>query len=261
MNLKAIAKGTKAFLKKNNSKFLLGFGISGGVTAAIFAVKATPKAMTLIQERKEELNLEEDEKLDAKEVILTVWKEYIPAAVIGGVSILCLIGSHSANTRRNAALATAYTISESAFREYRDKAIDIVGEAKEKEIRDAIAKDKIQKNPVSHNEVHVTQKGNTLIYEPLSGRYFKGDIEKIRRAVNELNRDMISNTDPFGTGFVTLNDFYILIGLAETQLGDTLGWNFEVGMIEVWFSAQVADNDEPCLVLNFNEAPRYDFNR
>lgn len=261
MNVQSVVKGTGRFFKKNSSKILLGFGISGGVTACVLAVKATPKAIELIQKKKEELDLEPEDTLDTKEVILTVWKCYIPAFVIGGMSILCVIASHSSEVRRNAAIASAYTISESTFRNYRNKVMDIVGEEKEKEVRDAVVKDQLNKNPVSNTEVYMTQKGNTLIFEPISGRYFRGDFDKVFRAINEINHEILRNSDPFSNGYATLNDFYILIGLPETSMGDTLGWRMDMGMIEVKPSAQIADNGEPCLAIVYTQEPVYDFDR
>ncbi|MFR8351429.1 MAG: DUF6353 family protein [Blautia obeum] len=45
-------------------------------------------------------------------------------------------------------------------------------------MKDAVAKDKVEKNPVVTREVIITEKGNTLCYDAISGRYFKSDIEK-----------------------------------------------------------------------------------
>ncbi|MDE8707678.1 DUF6353 family protein, partial [[Ruminococcus] torques] len=92
--------------------------------------------------------------------------------------------------RRNAALATAYTLSESALNDYQEKVIEMFGEKKNEAVKDAIAKDKVEKNPVVTREVIITEKGNTLCYDAVSGRYFKGDIEKFKKAECELNRQM-----------------------------------------------------------------------
>ena len=53
-------------------------------------------------------------------------------------------------------------------------------------MRDAIAKDRIDKNPVSSREVIITEKGNTLCYDAVSGRYFKSDIDKLKRLKSSL---------------------------------------------------------------------------
>lgn len=252
VNIKALVETGKTVLKKRAPEVLTGVGIAGMITTTIFAVKATPKAMMLIEERKLDLDVE---KLGAVETVKTVWPCYIPAAVTGVVSISCLVGASSVNMRRNAALATAYALSESTLKDYQDKVVETIGEKKITEVRDAIAKDKIDKNPVTGSEVLVTEKGDTLCYEPLSGRYFKSDIERIKRALNELNMMLIKN------GYISLNDFYCEIGLGETKLGEELGWRIENDMIDIHFSTHLASNGEPCLVVDFLKPPVYDYDR
>jgi hypothetical protein len=59
--------------------------------------------------------------------------------------------------------------------------------------------------------------------------------------------------------YVSLNDFYGEIGLEPIQLGDELGWNVDQGLIELEFSSQLSENNEPCLVINYNIAPKYGY--
>lgn len=182
-----------------------------------------------------------------------LWICYIPAAVTGTVSIACLIGANSVNARRNAALATAYTLSESALKEYQEKVIETIGEKKEQAVRDALAKDKLEQNPVTNREVIITERGDTLCFDVVSGRYFKSDIEKLKKAVNELNRQMRDEM------YISLNEFYYEIGLSGIGIGDDLGWNIDNGYIEPSFSSQLSENGTPCLVIGYHVEPRYDF--
>ena len=126
-NLSKIAKGIRMSISKHSPEILTGIGIAGMVTTTVMAVRATPKALILIEERKEEIDVD---KLTPIELIKATWTCYIPAAITGGLSIICLIGASSVNTRRNAALATAYTLSESALKEYQGKVIETIGEKK-----------------------------------------------------------------------------------------------------------------------------------
>jgi hypothetical protein len=180
--------------------------------------------------------------------------------ITGSVSVACLLGSNSVNAKRNAALATAYKLSETAFTEYRDKVADVIGEKKEKTVRDKISEDKVKENPVTKTEVIITGKGQTLFFEPLSSRYFYSNLDLIQRAENKLNKEII--TDAFDAG-VTVNDFYTEIGLPTTATGDNLGW--KVGyMIDIYPSAQMCEEGtdhegEPCIVLNYTNPPKYEF--
>lgn len=250
---KEIAKSflsLKTAIKKHSPEILTGIGIAGMITTTVMAVRATPKALILIEERKEEIGAE---KLEAMDMVKTTWACYIPAAITGTLSVACLIGASSVNARRNAALATAYTLSESALKDYQGKVIEMFGEKKNEAVKDAVAKDKVEKNPVVTREVIITEKGNTLCYDAISGRYFKGDIDKIKKAECELNRQMRDEM------YVSLNDFYYEVGLDNIKIGDELGWNIDNGYINLSFSSQLAGDGTPCLVIDYSIAPRYDF--
>lgn len=256
--LSKLARDVRLSVSKHSPEILIGFGIAGMLTTTVLAVKATPKALQLIEERKEELEVE---SLTPVETVKTTWKCYIPAAISGAVSIACVVGANSVNARRNAALATAYKLSETAFTEYRDKVTETIGEKKERVVRDKVSEEQVKKNPVSNTEVIVTGRGNTLFFEPLSSRYFYSDLEKIKRAVNKLNYEI--NTSPFHNEGVTLNDFYDEVGLPGTMTGDGLGWTIGTGLIDIYPSAQLVEEGEehegePCIVLNYTNPPRYD---
>lgn len=249
--LKRTIKSAGRVLTKYSPGILTGIGITGMIGATFMAVKATPKALYLIEAKKEESEVEE---LTPVETIKTCWKCYIPATLTTVVSAACLIGASTVNAKRNAALATAYSISEAALREYQEKVVEVVGEKKEKAVRDAVAKNQIERDPVTKSEVVIIDSNsNTLCYEPLSGRYFKSTIDKIKKAEIKLDRQMIQEM------YVSLNDFYWEIGLDETDLGDKMGWNLSKGYMDLSFSSQLADDGTPCAVIVYGIPPVYDY--
>ena len=249
--LKRTIKSVERVLTKYSPGILTGIGITGMIGATFMAVKATPKALYLIETKKEEAEVEE---LTSVETIKTCWKCYIPAALTTVVSAVCLIGASTVSAKRNAALATAYSISEAALREYQEKVVEVIGEKKEKVVRDAVAKDQIERDPVTKSEVVIIDSNsNTLCYEPLSGRYFKSTIDKIKKAEIKLDRQMIQEM------YVSLNDFYWEIGLDGTDLGDKMGWNLSKGYMDLSFSSQLADDGTPCAVIVYGIPPVYDY--
>lgn len=253
MNKKSISNFVKTVgdkLSEHSPEILTGIGITGLLSTTILAVKATPKALRLIDEKKEEMNTDE---LTNTEVVKTCWKCYIPAAVTASVSVACLIGANSVNSKRNAVLATAYKLSESAFSEYKEKVIETIGEKKEGEVRDKIAKGRIEQNPVKNNEVIITGKGDVLCYDIVSGRYFKSDVDKIRKAENTLNKKLMNDM------YCSLNEFYDLIGLPFTQMGFELGWNVNDSLVEIEFSTQLSEDDTPCVVIQYSVLPKCDY--
>lgn len=249
-NLSKFTQSVQQSASKHAPEILVGIGIAGWVTTAVLVGKATPKALELIEAKKQETG---EDKLSVVDTVKTTWKCYAPAALTGTMATVCLIGSSNVSLKRNAALATAYKLTETAFTEYKDKVVETIGEKKEKVIKDKIAKEQIEKNPVSKNEIIITDKGNTLCYEALSGRYFKCDIDRIHKAENEINRKL----NLFW--YVSLNEFYSEIGLKGTELGEQLGWNADRGLVQLELSSHVTDNGEPALVINYNIMPVYDF--
>lgn len=262
---KSIGQG----LSKHSPEILTGLGIAGMITTTVLAVKATPKALDLIETEKRERYVEEKGSIDVDpyfldyhkplpsklDYIKVAWKPYIPAALTGVFSIACLIGASSVHVRRNAAIATAYKLSETALTEYREKVIETIGEKKEKDVRDKVAKGRVENNPVSKNEVIITKKGETLCMDYLSKRYFKSDIHQIKRAINELNRQMLNDM------YVSLNDLYDELGLDHIPLGYELGWKIDDGYIDLDLSSQIADDGTPCIVVGYTVAPRRDYSK
>lgn len=247
-SLTTITRNIRIAMKKHSPEILTGIGIAGMITTTVMAVQATPKALILIEEKK---NDEHTDKLTPVETVKAAWVCYIPAAVTGVMSVVCLVGASSVNARRNAALATAYTLSESALKGYREKVIETIGEKKERDVRDTIAKDQVTKNPVIGREIIITDRGNTLCLDVLSKRYFKSDIDKIRKAENELNRQMRDEM------FISLNEFYDELGLDHIEIGDDFGWDIDNGYIDLDFSSQLTDDGTPCLVIGHNNKPDY----
>lgn len=255
LNLSDVAKSITMATKKHSPEILTGFGIAGMVTTTVMAVMATPKALDLLAEVKEQHAEDTDKKAFSKDVITKVAPVYIPSVLIGSVSISCLIGASRVNFKRNAALVTAYKLSETALKEYQDKVVETIGAKKEEKVRDAIAKDRIQANPVEPGKVILTEKGNTLCYDWMSGRYFRSDVEKLRKAENEINRRLLTYD------YISLNELYDEIGLDHTGTGDQVGWRVDKGLVKLEFSSQLTRDDEPCLVMKYECAPEYGYDQ
>lgn len=248
-NIMAAARTLGIFADKHAPAILTGIGITLMITTTGLAVCATPKAHEKIKEKRRS----KGENLTPVEVVKTVWTDYIPAAASGAAGTACLIGSTRMSGKRYAALAAAYSLSEASRIEFREKATQVLGEKKMQSINDAVAKEQIEKNPVRKNEIILTGNGNTLCYDALSGRYFYSDIEKIKRAENTINYRMR------GEMYISLNDFYDEIGLDRNDLGDSLGWTVDKGMIQLWFSSQLTKEGVPVLVINYENPPEYDY--
>lgn len=259
LNLSKVAKNMQHTLGRYSPQILTGIGVAGMITTVVLAVKATPKALELIEDKKEELDAG---KLTVVDTVKAAWKPYVPAVVTGVLSTVCIIGGNAVGTRRTAALAAAYKISETALHEYKDAVVETIGEEKAKEIKEKVAQNKLDKNPVVEKQIIVTNKGTFLCYDSLSGRYFQSDMETIRKAQNDINDYL------FSEDYASLNMFYDFLGLEHTRLGAELGWKIDSGTLQIEFDSTLASDKSqgiapgtPCLVLDYNVAPKYEFDK
>lgn len=230
-------------------EIFMGIGIAGMVASTALAIKSTPRALEIIEEEQKEL----DEILEPIDKVKLTWKCYIPTLLVGGVSVICLIWGNRVSVKRYTALAAACSLSETAFREYRGRVIEKLGEQKEKEIHSEIAAERMKDNPVSQHKVIETGCGTDLCFDLLSGRYFYSDVQKLEKIVNELNRRMRDEMT------ISLNDYYWEINLDAIGIGDTLGWNIDTGYIELDYDTKLTKDNKPCIVVRHVNPPFYEY--
>lgn len=266
MELGSKAKQIGFILDKHSPAILTSLACIGVVTTTVLAVKATPKALEEIKKEKEEVAREiytdnpdhifdeEDVQLRPLDLLRLTWKTYLPATMMGVSTIGLILILNRVHLHRTAAITAAYTIAESSLKNFSDKAIDVIGEKKVDEIREKVNAEKVEKNPVSKNEIYLTGSGDTLCYDTISGRYFKSDIETLRKIQNDLNKELIYEN------WISLNRLYSEIGLDDTKMGDDLGWVTD-NLIEFKFYTILSDDGRPALVLDFEVDPKFDYYR
>lgn len=252
MTLADIFKRASKLAADNSPAILSAVAVAGVVTTAYFTGKATVHATRLIEnEKKFRAKMDNHEPLTNKEVLSKTWKFYIPAAGTACTTMLCIVLANRIGTRRAAALAGAFAVSEKTLVEYREKVLEKLGEKKEQEIRDEIAQDRVTNNPIGDREVIITGSGRQLCYDAYTGRYFFSDMETIKKAQNDLDYKALHDDHP------SLTDFYHMIGLRPTVASDEVGWNVD-NRPEIAFSATLAEHEgqmKPCMVVNFQVQP------
>ena len=244
-----IAKNLGGLISKNSPNILTGLGCAGVLSTAILAAKATPRALSILDNEEEFRNRKRLEPTTKLDKVKLTWKCYIPAGVVGATTIGCIIGANTVHTRRNAALASLYALSESAFREYKTKVVQEIGKAKETKVRDEIAKDHITNNPPQPNSVIITGTGDVLCCDKLGERYFYSSYETIRQKINNLNYRLRHEMN------LSLNEFYYEMNLSPTKLGEMMEFNIDKGEIEPHYSTQLTEDGKPCLVIDLEVFP------
>ncbi len=233
----------------NSPMLLTAVGVVGTVATAVLTHRA---ATRLEQDRI--LPGIGDSPLSRKELVKNHWKLYIPPVVVGTLTITSIVGSHRIGSKRAAALAAAYTLSERSFSEYREKVVEKFGETKHRQVQDEVAQDQVNANPISESNVVIMGSGDVMCYDYMSGRYFRSSVEGMRKAANNVNYMILHN------GYAPLTEFYNEIGLDPTELSDELGWNQD-NLIELDFSAVVGSDGQPCLAYRFQVKPIRGYSR
>lgn len=239
-NIKVLAKSASRVASNNAPAILTAFAVVGVATTTVFAVKATPKALGLIEAAEEN----SEETLTVPQKIRVTLPCYLPALGMGAATMACIIGANTTSMKRNAAMISAFSLSESAFKEYQSKVVETLGEKKEQVVRDEIAQDRVRNHPPVEGQVVFAGAGKVLCYEMLTGRYFESTHEDLRRAENNVNKQIINDM------YASQNDFYREIGLSPTKMGDELGWNTD-RLLELQFSTTLSEDNRPCLAVDY----------
>ena len=232
---------SKLFLRKNASTILTFVGGAGVVGTTIMAVKATPKALERIEAAKEI----KGEKLTKLEVVNVAGPVYIPTVITGAATLACIFGANILNTRKQAALMSAYALLDNSYKEYRNKVTELYGEDADDNVKEAVAKDKYDSNEHKNDDDKMH-----LYYDDYSERYFRATAETMLRAENQINRKMSE------TSGVYLNEYFELVGLERTDYGDYMGWS---SWFDIHKEKVIMDDGLECTILRFVMDPTFDF--
>lgn len=245
-----VIQHSQLFLKKNASTILTVAGGIGVIATTVLAIKATPKALALLEEEKNS----KGEELTVLETVKVAGPAYIPTILTGASTIACIFGANILNKRQQAALMSAYALLDKSYKEYKDKVKEMYGEDTDKRVRQEIAKDKYEDNP------YPLEDDKMLFYDEFSQRYFESTMENVLKAEYEINRMLAKDYGVF------LNEFYCLLGIPNTDYGDYLGWS-TAELVEMnWYSwvefkhtKTVLVDGLECVIISMVTEPTFDF--
>lgn len=255
--LTKVMKNASQFLNENSPAVLTALGVAGAVTTAVLAGHAGYRAGKVIQAVNTDTTdrgPDELQLLTVQEKFMLTWKFYIPPVLSCGMTIAAVIAANQISSKRAAAFAAAYSLSEKALTEYKDKVVERIGEKEDTKIRDEIAQNHVDAHPVSRSTVLSTGAGDVLCFERYTGRYFYSSHEAIRQAVNDINHRILHGDH------ASLSDLYDLLALPHTEVSDDLGWNTD-DLLEVRYSTTLSEENKPCLVISYDVAPNPNYYR
>lgn len=204
-----LTKTCAKFLRKHGGTILAVAASVGVGLTAYETHKAAVKATTLVVMNKAE-------PMSKKEVVQECWKFYIPAAVLGGGTIACILGSNALNKKQIASLTAAYMALGKSYQQYRRQVAERIGSEAEADI---LEKSKVEELAEEDKKL--------LCYEPFSNRYFHATEAELYDAFYQMNRDFSLN------GKVSINNLYSYLGLDYLPEKDDMGWCSDY-MINEW---------------------------
>lgn len=254
-NIRLVDNGLKS-IKKYLPMIFSFAGAVGVFGTAVLAVKETPKALKLIEEKKKE----KGEDLTVSETIQAAWKCYIPAAATGTVTILSILGSAILNQKSQVALVGACALAGNKYKEYIEKVKELFGEETHKQILEAINSEKAQDIPNtacggainSSIDLEDLDEDEVLFYDSFSDRYFEAKPSRVIIAEYHLNRNFTLGWNP------SVNDFYEFLGLEKTDVGEKIGWtksNGDYYWIDFDHAKTTLDNGLTCYIIDSPNTP------
>lgn len=239
---------SKIFLNKNASTILTCIGSAGVILTSVLAVKATPKAMKMIERAEEE----KGEELTVTETVINAAPAYIPAITAGTATIACVFGANILNKRQQAAITSAYALLDNSYKKYRKKVDELYGEDAGRRVRANIAKDEYEE---AEEKVEV-EDDKRLFYDFFSDRYFTANPVTIAQAECHINRNITLRDCAY------LNEFYEEVGLEPIEAGWKLGWStsscfdvYWINWVDLAYETVILDDDLECTIIRFKQEP------
>lgn len=250
----------RLFVKRNASTILTGLGSIGVIATTITAVKATPKALRLIEEAEKE----KGDKLTKWEIVRTSSASYATTIGLGMATMACIVGAEILNQKRQASLLSAYVLLDQSYKDYRRKLKELYGEEAHQEIVEALAIEKAETKYINSsyfasncNLAAESRSSETKIfYDEYSQRFFETTIEQVMDAEYHLNRNYILR------GYSVLNELYDFLGLEPTDTGSIMGWApLDEGMYWIEFNHRKAEMEDGTefYILEMPFEPRVDY--
>lgn len=246
-------------IKKHSPEIFMVAGIAGTITSTVMACKATTKVDTILEPAKEKLDIihkgiedgyienkegkQEYTQEDGKKDLTIVYtqtgvklaKLYTPSVVLGVVSIASIVTGHQILRKRNIALAAAYAVVDTGFKNYRKNVVERFGQEIDKELRYNLKATEVE-------EIVIDKDGNETIEKTIINvpnlevsefaRFFDdgntGWTKDPEYNLIFLRRQQDYANDLLRTrGYVFLNEIYDMLGIPRSTAGQTVGWVYD----------------------------------
>lgn len=253
-------------LKKHSPEILVVTGVVGTVVSAVLACKATTKVNFVLEETHRQLEIvhtgiengevkgylengeigmvpysEEDGKKDLALVYgktgLKLAKLYGPSVALGAASITSILVGHNILHKRNLALAAAYKVVDTGFKQYRGRVVERLGEEMDKELRYDIKAKEVEETVVDKKGKEKTVTKSVEVANPAGAQspYTFCFDETASGWVRDAERNKFflmrqqdhANELLQSRGYLFLNEVLDLVGIQRCRAGQVVGWVYD----------------------------------
>jgi hypothetical protein len=224
----SLGKTAAAFATKNSNALLTGLALTTLTGTALAVASAVPKIMEVEENKKNDLEIarnDDERKKIRRAARIKVAKIVIVPALLFLMCGGSIIGNAYINSKRIAALAAAYAISEQKIEDL-EKAADEIGGPKKaaliKQKSDQLAAERCE---TDRDAVINTGHGEDLIYNRKFDYFFRANPDFVDLAFKNIQ----SNLD--GTSLIEgetqrINDLHEYLNLPnDGELGALFGWH------------------------------------
>lgn len=249
LDLKTFAKGLVA--STQSAEFITGAAIGSVPLLMLLSGNARLRADDILIELEEK---NDHQPLTTGEKVKATWTCYIPPVLVGGLTVFFILWSHKKQGQKLIAWASAYTLLDNSFKNYRDKVEEVVSKKKVEQINHEIHQDKVSNMTMLDDDILATSYGDILCVDDWTGLKFFSNKKAIDDAVAATNAEMV------GDVYVRLNTLYENIGIPPQflpKVGDNEGWNVLVDKsIRVDYDTTLDKEGIPTLVMVYEPKPK-----
>lgn len=201
-----------------------GVGLACALATPYLVTKANRKANGILEHY-----CFEDEPLKVR--MKYTWKAYIPTAVVMGIGLTAGIVNGVYTHRLSSALtseiaahalsvATSNDVKEAIFKSVKEKyGLDVAQELRDTNAQ-VITERAVNQNPAAIAALmtpEMKSSGKMLIRDDTFGHVFRGSMEDVKAAVNEINMAISHGADR------DLSDFYAILNIETGTIAQSLG--------------------------------------
>lgn len=163
-------------------------------------------------------------------------KLYGPSVALAGLSMGCILTSHSILKKRNIAIAAAYATVDKGFKEYRNRVIERFGKDVDTEIRHNIKAEKFKEPVTDENGNTKTVKTTVPIADPEAySTYARCFDENSSLWTKDSERNLLvirqqeryANDILKSRGYLFLNEVYDMLDIPRSRAGQAVGWVYD----------------------------------